>query len=207
MNGVGGNHQPVNLAPVNNNTSTQNTQGTQGAFGRFKVSMSNAFKSFFSRLAASQPPGVAVHSRTITLPPAPAPGNATNTQTDNFANALGEAKNNPAAKESFKQVHKHMQEIQNIKQSIQQVRDGTKPAISKNRHALTLDMQVAKGRCKDEINKFNKTVGADLKINFDDLEMALSNEAQRQSGMEYPEFEQEQQTYNNYNAMKDAWLN
>ena len=206
MNGVGGNQQPVNLTTTNNNARTQNTQVTQGLFGRFKVSLSNALKSFFTGTPASQVRTVTIHSRTVTPAPVPLKSNAADTKPANVANTLDEARNNPAARQGFKQVHKYMEDIQSLKQIVQQFRSEQRLASDPERRAVNMEMQVAKGKCKAAIDRFNKTVGPDLQINFNDLEMALGNKVQLESGMDYPEFHQEFQAYSNYNAMKNTWL-
>ena len=206
MNGVGGNQQPVNLTTTNNNTRTQNTQTSQWPFGRFKVSLSNALKSFFSSTPASQVRTVTIHSRTIAPAPAQLKSKPADTKPANVANTLDAARNNPAAKQGFQQVHKYMKEIQSLKKIVQQFRSEQRLASNPERRAINMDMKVAKGRCIAAIESFNKTVGPDLQINFNDLEMALGNKAQLESGMDYPEFHQEFQAYSNYNAMKNTLL-
>ena len=206
MNGVGGNQQPVNLTTTNNNTRTQNTQTSQGPFGRFKVSFSNALKSFFSSTPASQVRTVTIHSRTVAPAPAQLKSKPADTKPANVANTLDAARNNPAAKQGFQQVHKYMEDIQSLKKIVQQFRSEKRPASDQARRAINMDMQVTKGKCKAAIDNFNKTVGPDLQINFSDLEMALGNKAQLESGMDYPEFHQEFQAYSNYNAMKNTLL-
>ena len=212
MNGVGGNHPPVNLTPAHNNLNTRNTHGTQGAFGRFKVSVSNVLKSFFTRLAPSQPRTVTIQSRTVSRP-SPTPKSTPNEmKTDKvtntlIANTLDEAKNSPVVEHCFRQVHECMKEVQKLKASVRQFRSGTKPTTHEDRRTLNLDMQVAKGKCKAALDNFNKTVGPDLQIDFNDLEMALGNKAQLEAGVEYPEFDQEFLAYSNYQALKSNWTN
>lgn len=206
MNGVGGNQQPVNLTTTNNNPRTQNTQTSQGPFGRFKVSLSNALKSFFSSTPSSQVRTVTIHSRTVAPAPTQLKSKPADKQPANVANTLDAAKNSRAAKQGFQQVHKYMEEIQSLKKIVQQFRSEKRPASDQARRAINMDMQVTKGKCKTAIDNFNKTVGPDLQINFSDLEMALGNKAQLESGMDYPEFHQELQAYSNYNAMKNTLL-
>ncbi len=215
MNQVGGNHQPVNLTPAHNNTNTQNTRGTQGAFGRFKVSVSNVLKSFFTRLAPVQSRTITIQSRpiqsrTVSLSPV-TPQSTTNDmktgQVTNtlIANTLDEAKNSPMVEHCFRQVRECMEEVQKLKESVRQFRNGTKPTTHEDRRTLNLDMQVAKGKCKAALDNFNKTVGPDLQIDFNDLEMALGNKAQLEAGVAYPEFDQEFLAYSNYKALKNHW--
>ena len=206
MNGVGGNQQPVNLTTTNNNTRTQNTQTTQGPFGRFKVSLTNALKSFFTGTSPSQVRTVTIHSRTVTPAPAPVKSNAADKKPANVANTLDAARNDPAAKQRFEQVHKYMEEIQSLKKIVQQFRSKKRPASDQARRAINIEMRVTKAKCQAAIDNFNKTVGPDLQINFNDLEMALGNKAQLEAGLNYPEFHQEFQAYSNYNAMKNTWL-
>ena len=205
MNGVGDNQPPVNLT-ANNNPRTQNTQTSQGPFGRFKVSLSNALKSFFSSSPASQVRTVTIHSRTVAPAPAQLKSKPADTKPANVANTLEAARNNPAAKQGFQQVHKYMEDIQSLKKIVQQFRSEQRLASDPDRRAVNMEMQVAKGKCKAAIASFNKTVGPDLRINFNDLEMALGNKAQLESGMDYPEFHQEFQAYSNYNAMINTLL-
>lgn len=206
MNGVGGNQPPVNLTTTNNNPRTQNTQTSQGPFGRFKVSLSNALKSFFTSTPASQVRTVTIHSRTVAPAPAQLKSKPADTKPANVANTLDAARNNPAAKQGFQQVHKYMEDIQSLKKIVQQFRSEQRLASDPERRAVNMEMQVAKGKCKAAIDRFNKTVGPDLQINFNDLEMALGNKVQLESGMDYPEFHQELRAYSNYNAMINTLL-
>ena len=206
MNGVGGNQQPVNLTTTNNNPRTQNTQTSQGPFGRFKVSVSNALKSFFSSTPGSQVRTITIHSRTVAPAPTQLKSKPADKQPANVANTLDAAKNSRAAKQGFQQVHKYMEEIQSLKKIVQQCRSANMETSDETRRAVNMDMQVTKGKCKAAIKNFNKTVGPDLQINFSDLEMALGNIVQLELGMDYPEFHQEFQAYSNYNAMINTLL-
>ena len=215
MNGVGGNHQPVNLTPTNNGVGTQNTQSSQGLHGRFKVTLAKVKHFFFGGLPPSQLRNVSIQSRTITAPP-PLPStagmNSNNINnapdaaknSNNIDNALDAAKNSPEAKQSFEKVHKGMEEFENLKKNFQQLSNNSRDDDDRN-HAK-LDMEIAKGQCKKHIENFNKTVEPELHIDFYDLEMALGNQADLDANLDYPEFDQEFKALSNYRAMSKALL-
>lgn len=202
MNGVGGNHQPVNLTPTNNGVGTQNTQSSQGLLGRFKVSLAKVKHFFFGGLPPSQLRNVSIQSRTVTAPP-PLPSTA-GMNSNNINNALDAAKNSPEAKQSFEMVHKGMERFENLKKNFQQLSNNSRDDEDRN-HAK-LDMEIAKGQCKKHIENFNKTVEPELQIDFYDLEMALGNQADLDADLDYPEFDQEFKALNNYRAMTKALL-
>ena len=202
MNGVGGNHQPVNLTPTNNGVGTQNTQSSQGLLGRFKVSLAKVKHFFFGGLPPSQLRNVSIQSRTVTLPP-PLPSTG-GMNSNNFDNALDAAKNSSEAKQSFEKVHKGMERFENLKKNFQQLSNNSRDDEDRN-HAK-LDMEIAKGQCKKHIENFNKTVEPELQIDFYDLEMALGNQADLDANLDYPEFDQEFKALNNYRAMSKALL-
>ena len=201
MNGVGGNHQPVNLTPTNNGVGTQNTQSSQGLLGRFKVSMAKAKHFFFGGLPPSQLRNVSIQSRTVTAPP-PLPSTA-GMNSNNIDNALDAAKNSPEAKQSFEWVHKGMEQLNNLKKNFQQL---SNPRDNEDRNHARLDMEIARGQCKNAIENFNKTVEPELHIDFSDLEMALGNQADLDANLKYPEFDQEFKALSNYRAMTKALL-
>lgn len=201
MNGVGGNHQPVNLTPTNNGVGTQNTQSSQGLLGRFKVSMAKAKHFFFGGLPPSQLRNVSIQSRTVTAPP-PLPSTA-GMNSNNIDNALDAAKNSPEAKQSFERVHKGMEQLNNLKKNFQQL---SNPRDNEDRNHARLDMEIARGQCKNAIENFNKTVEPELHIDFSDLEMALGNQADLDANLKYPEFDQEFKALSNYRAMTKALL-
>ena len=201
MNGVGGNHQPVNLTPTNNGVGTQNTQSSQGLLGRFKVSMTKAKHFFFGGLPPSQLRNVSIQSRTVTAPP-PLPSTA-GMNSNNIDNALDAAKNSSEAKQSFERVHKGMEQLNNLKKNFQQL---SNPRDNEDRNHARLDMEIARGQCKNAIENFNKTVEPELHIDFSDLEMALGNQADLDANLKYPEFDQEFKALSNFRAMTKALL-
>ena len=202
MNGVGGNHQPVNLTPTNNGVGTQNTQSSQGLLGRFKVSLAKVKHFFFGGLPPSQLRNVSIQSRTVTLPP-PLPSTG-GMNSNNFDNALDAAKNSSEAKQSFEKVHKGMEKFENLKKNFQQLSNNSRD--DEDRNHVKLDMQIARGQCKNAIKNFNETVEPELHIDFNDLEMALANQADLDANLAYPEFDQEFKALSNYRAMTKAWL-
>ena len=201
MNGVGGNHQPVNLTPTNNGVGTQNTQSSQGLLGRFKVSLAKVKHFFFGGLPPSQLRNVSIQSRTVTAPP-PLPSTA-GMNSNNIDNALDAAKNSSEAKQSFERVHKGMEQLNNLKKNFQQL---SNPRDNEDRNHARLDMEIARGQCKKAIENFNKTVEPELHIDFSDLEMALGNQADLDANLKYPEFDQEFKALSNYRAMTKALL-
>ena len=202
MNGVGGNHQPVNLTPTNNGVGTQKTQSSQGLLGRFKVSFAKVKHFFFGGLPPSQLRNVSIQSRTVTAPP-PLPSTA-GMNSDSIDKALDAAKNSSEAKQSFEKVHKGMENFENLKKNLQQLSD--KPRDNEDRRNAKIDMDIAKGQCKHAIENFNKTVEPELHIDFYDLEMALGNQADLDANLDYPEFDQEFKALSNYRAMTKALL-
>ena len=208
MNGIGGNHQPINLTPTDNNAKTQNTQSSQGILGRFKVSLPNIIKALFTGggLAPSRAPDTSIHSRTVTAPPAAPPkSSAAGMKSGKVANTANEAKNSPAAQQSFKQIDKGMQRIQDLKKQLQQLRGQPTPSAQNARRAVGLEIKITREACKTSVDSFNKTVGPDLQINLSDLEMALGNEVQLDAGDKYPEFDQEFKALSTYRNMKAAF--
>ena len=202
MNGVGGNHQPVNLTPTNNGVGTQNTQSSQGLLGRFKVTLAKVKHFFLGGLPPAQLRNVSIQSRTVTAPP-PLPSTA-GMNSNNIDNALDAAKNSSEAKQSFEKVHKGMEKFENLKKNFQQLRD--KPQNNQDRRNAQLEMNIAKGQCKKHIENFNQTVEPELHIDFNDLEMALGNQADLDANLDYPEFDQEFKALSNYRAMTKALL-
>ena len=202
MNGVGGNHQPVNLTPTNNGVGTQKTQSSQGLLGRFKVSFAKVKHFFFGGLPPSQLRNVSIQSRTVTAPP-PLPSTA-GMNSDSIDKALDAAKNSSEAKQSFEKVHKGMENFENLKKNLQQLSD--KPRDNEDRRNAKIDMDIAKGQCKHAIENFNKTVEPELHIDFNNLEMALGNQADLDANLDYPEFDQEFKALSNYRAMSKALL-
>lgn len=202
MNGVGGNHQPVNLTPTNNGVGTQKTQSSQGLLGRFKVSFAKVKHFFFGGLPPSQLRNVSIQSRTVTAPP-PLPSTA-GMNSDSIDKALDAAKNSSEAKQSFEKVHKGMENFENLKKNLQQLSD--KPRDNEDRRNAKIDMDIAKGQCKHAIENFNKTVEPELHIDFNNLEMALGNQADLDANLDYPEFDQEFKALSNYRAMTKALL-
>lgn len=202
MNGVGGNHQPVNLTPTNNGVGTQNTQSSQGLLGRFKVTLAKVKHFFFGGLPPSQLRNVSLQSRTVTAPP-PLPSTA-GMNSDSIDKALDAAKNSSEAKQSFERVHKGMEQLNNLKKNFQQLSNNSRD--NEDRNHAKLDMEIARGQCKNAIENFNKTVEPELYIDFSDLEMALGNQADLDANLDYPEFDQEFKALSNYRAMTKALL-
>ena len=202
MNGVGGNHQPVNLTPTNNGVGTQNTQSSQGLLGRFKVTLAKVKHFFFGGLPPSQLRNVSLQSRTVTAPP-PLPSTA-GMNSNNIDKALDAAKNSSEAKQSFERVHKGMEQLNNLKKNFQQLSNNSRD--NEDRNHAKLDMEIARGQCKNAIENFNKTVEPELYIDFSDLEMALGNQADLDANLDYPEFDQEFKALSNYRAMTKALL-
>lgn len=202
MNGVGGNHQPVNLTPTNNGVGTQNTQSSQGLLGRFKVTLAKVKHFFFGGLPPSQLRNVSLQSRTVTAPP-PLPSTA-GMNSNNIDKALDAAKNSSEAKQSFERVHKGMEQLNNLKKNFQQLSNNSRD--NEDRNHAKLDMEIARGQCKNAIENFNKTVEPELYIDFSDLEMALGNQADLDANLKYPEFDQEFKALSNYRAMTKALL-
>ncbi|WP_422490924.1 hypothetical protein [Endozoicomonas sp. ALE010] len=188
MHGVGGTQQLANLAPANDS----NAQTDKGFFGQLKVTVIKGVRNILSANYPSIPDNAKLASRNITvLASALQPlfnerdNDGAKDISQDFEQALKKASNNPKSMKLFSQINQELEKIQQLQEELSELYSTNDRllripgAVNGPRHTevkaqITECQNVmagAKQKGTRAQQKFNKTVGPQLKIDIDALQV------------------------------------
>ena len=188
MHRVGGTQQTANLAPAN----ASNVQTDKGFFGQLKVTVVKGVRNILSANYSSIPDNAKLASRNITvLASALHPlfnkrdNDGAKDSGQDFEQALKKASNNPKSMKLFSQINRELEKIQQLQEELSKlysINDNILriPGAVKGPRYTEVKAQItecqsvmdgAKQKGTLAQQKFNKTVGPQLKIDFDALQV------------------------------------
>ncbi|WP_257265114.1 hypothetical protein, partial [Endozoicomonas sp. ONNA2] len=203
MHGIGGTQQPVTQVPINDST----VHNDKGFFGQFKVTIAEGVKNILSK--SSSIPDTKLVARNISAPPF-APNALINGMDKNGAKdisqveqALEKASNNPKSRKLFSQVNKELDNIQQLQKQLSTlfkinenllrmpgaVNGGPYKAISQQITQCQNDIDAAKKKYTTALEKFNKTVDPQLRIDVDKFQEAMAGKQTPESAEALAKYE------------------